>query len=123
MNRALNPRNCVARLNVPRAEGGRGLISLEECIGQAKNSLQNYILHSDEKLIQAARKGEVVTHDFQTPKDFKQRRKAERKREWKEKVLYGQFLRQKVLYGQVVNEMRRPGHGCKEGTLNEKQKP
>ena len=94
MNRALNPRNCVARLNVPRAEGGRGLISLEECIGQAKNSLQNYILHSDEKLIQAARKGEVVTHDFQTPKDFKQRRKAERKREWKEKVLYGQFLRQ-----------------------------
>ena len=23
----------------------------------------------------------------------------------------------------IVNEMTRPGHGCKEGTLNEKQKP
>ena len=28
MNRALNPRDCVARLYVPRAEGGRGLISV-----------------------------------------------------------------------------------------------
>ena len=51
MNRALNPRDCVARLYVPRAEGGKGLISVEECIGQAKNSLRNYILHCDEKLI------------------------------------------------------------------------
>ena len=47
MNRALNPRDCVASLYVPRAEGGKGLISVEEYIGQAKNSLQNYILHSD----------------------------------------------------------------------------
>ena len=93
MNRALNPRDCVVRLYVPGAEGGRGLISVEECIGQAKNSLQNYILHSDEKLIQAARKGELATHDLETPKDDKQRRKAERKTEWQEKVLYGQFLR------------------------------
>ena len=96
MNRALNPRDCVARLYVPRTEGGRGLklISVEECIGQAKNSFQNYILHSDEKLIQAARKGELVTDDLETPKDFKQQRKPERKTEWEEIVLYGQFLRQ-----------------------------
>ena len=56
---------------------------MEECIGQAKNSLQNYILHSDEKLIQAARKGELVTHDLETPKDDKQRRKAERRQSGK----------------------------------------
>ncbi|XP_068684561.1 uncharacterized protein [Montipora foliosa] len=79
MNTALNPRDCVARLYVPRAKGGRSLISVEECIGQAKNSLQNYILHSDEKLIQAAGEGNW---------------KAEGKTEWEEKVLYGQFLRQ-----------------------------
>ena len=94
MNRALNSRDCVARLYVPRAEGVRDLISVDKCIGQAKNSLQNYILHSDEKRIQAATKGELVTHDLETPKDFKQRRKAESKAEWEEKVLYGQFLRQ-----------------------------
>ena len=85
---------------------------MEECIGQAKNSLQNYILHSDEKLSQAARKGELVTHDLETPKDFKQRRKAERKTDMVSSS-----------DKQIVNEMRRPGHGCKEGTLNEKQKP
>ena len=67
---------------------------MEECTGEVTNSLQNYILHIDEKLIQAARKGELVTHDLKTPKDFKQRRKAERKTEWGEKVLYGQFFRQ-----------------------------
>ena len=72
MNRALNPRYCVTRLYVPRPEGGRGLISVEECLGQCKISFQNYNLHSDEKLIQAARKGELVTHDLESPKDFKQ---------------------------------------------------
>ena len=63
-------------LHVPRAEEGRGLISVAECIGQAKNSSQNYILHSDEKLIEAAGNGELVTRDLETPKDFKQRRKV-----------------------------------------------
>lgn len=43
-------------LHVPRSEGGRGLISAEEYIEQARISLQNYTLDSDEKLIQAARK-------------------------------------------------------------------
>ena len=56
---------------------------MEECIGQAKNSLHNYILHSDEKLIQAATKGEL-----ETPKDFKQRRKAERKTVGKEGLIW-----------------------------------
>ena len=76
MNRALHPRDCVGMLHVPRAEGGRGLISVAECIGQAKNSLENYILHSDEQLIQAAGNGELVTRDLETPKDVKQRRKG-----------------------------------------------
>ena len=53
------------------------------------NSLQNYILYSDEKLIQAARNPLL-----RNPKDFKQGRKAERNTEWEQKTLYGQFLRQ-----------------------------
>ena len=49
------------------------------------------LIRTNYRLIQAARKGELVTHDLEIPKDFKQRRKAERKTEWEEKA---QFLRQ-----------------------------
>ena len=36
MNRALNPRDCAARLYIQWTEGVRGLISAEDCFGQAR---------------------------------------------------------------------------------------
>ena len=32
MYRALHPRDTVARLYVPRKEGGRGLVAIEDCV-------------------------------------------------------------------------------------------
>ena len=61
---------------------------------ESKDLAVNYILNSDEKLFLADRKVEMDCNDLETPKDFKEQRRAESKAEWKEKVLCGQFLRQ-----------------------------
>ena len=52
---ALDPKSDVERLYIPRKEGGRGLISIEDCVELAITSLEEYLHGSEEKLIQAAR--------------------------------------------------------------------
>ena len=92
MHKALHPRDSVCRLYLPRKEGGRGLIAVEDCIDLAKLGLERYISESDERLIFAARR-EIDTPS-ENEEDFKRRMKMERKAEWKEKALHGQHLRQ-----------------------------
>ena len=73
MNRALHPRDSIARLYLPRDEGGRGLISVEDCVEQAILGLANYVSASEERLIMAARGDRDVesesVNDFQEPKE------------------------------------------------------
>ena len=45
----------VDRLYIPRKEGGRGLISIEDCVELAIRGLEVYVHGSEERLIQAAR--------------------------------------------------------------------
>ena len=52
---ALHPKSDVDRLYIPRKEGGRGLISIEDCVELAKRGLEVYVHGSEERLIQAAR--------------------------------------------------------------------
>ena len=52
---ALHPKSDVNRLYVPRIEGGRGLISIEDCVELAIRDLEVYVHGSEERLIQAAR--------------------------------------------------------------------
>ena len=91
-NGGLHPRDCVARLYVPRKDGGRGLISVEDCVNQARLSLERYVQSSAEDLLKAVR--EEVTGSQETATSFKVRRRAENTQEWKEKPLYGQFVRE-----------------------------
>ena len=56
---ALHPRSDVDRLYIPRKEGGRGLISTEDCVELAIRSLEVYVHGSKERLIQAA-KGDKI---------------------------------------------------------------
>ena len=51
----LHPKSDVDRLYIPRKEGGRGLISTEDCIKLAIRGLEVYVHRSEERLIQAAR--------------------------------------------------------------------
>ena len=50
MNGGLHPRDCVAGLYVPRKHSGRGLTSVEDCINQAKLSLERYVQSSEEDM-------------------------------------------------------------------------
>ena len=92
MNGGFHPRDCVARLYVLRKDGGRGLISVEDCVDQARISLENYVQSSEEELLKTVRREGVESQE--TAAGFKARRRAENIQEWKEKPLYGQFARQ-----------------------------
>ena len=92
MHGGFHPRDSVARLYVKRNEGGRGLISAEDCITQAHLTLQNYIHSSQEKLITAVRGDKP--DDLEIPKNFKTRKKNDNLKQWKDKPLHGQFARQ-----------------------------
>ena len=54
--KALYPRDSVVRLYLPRKEGGRGQIYVEDCIDLAIMSLENYIQKSNKRLIKSARR-------------------------------------------------------------------
>ena len=51
---ALHPKSDVDRLYIPRKDGGRGLISIEDCVELAIRGLEVYVHGSGERLIQAA---------------------------------------------------------------------
>ena len=53
---ALHPKSDVNRLYIPRKEGGRGLISIEDCVELAIRGLEVYVHESEERLIQTARR-------------------------------------------------------------------
>ena len=43
MNGGFHPRNCMGRLYVPRAKGGRILSLVEDCVEQARKSLESVL--------------------------------------------------------------------------------
>ena len=92
MNNALHPRDSVARLYLPRKIGGRGLIQVEDCVDQTVLGLEAYVSASEERLLVAARGGAERTSE--SVEEFKRRRREDRLREFREKALHGQYLRQ-----------------------------
>ena len=53
-----------------------------------------YVGHSEERFLNAARQTLGHVEETETEKEYKIRRKNERKQIWKDKVLDGQFMRQ-----------------------------
>ena len=93
MHNALHPKSNVDRLYLPRKDGGRGLLGVEDTVHIATASLQRYVRKSTEKLLSslATIEGDEV---IEPDSDLKQQKRMERKESWKEKALHGQFLRQ-----------------------------
>ena len=50
---ALNPKSDVDKLYILRKEGGRGLISIEDCVELTRRDLEVYVRGSEERLMQA----------------------------------------------------------------------
>ena len=93
MYNALHPRDSVARPHLPRKEGGRGLMSVEDCVELASLGWENYIQKSTERLITSARR-DLEDAELGTEKEFKAQRKEDRKSELEAKALHGQHFRQ-----------------------------
>ena len=55
MHNALHPTSNVHHLYIPRSEGGRGLLSVEDTVNLAELRLQEYVKMSDKRLISDAR--------------------------------------------------------------------
>ena len=89
---ALHPKLDVDRLYIPRKEGGRGLISTEDCVELALRGLKVYVHGSAERLIQAARGDKI--DGLEAASVLKRSKKGKRLEDWEEKVLHGQYLRQ-----------------------------
>ncbi len=92
---ALHPKADVDRIYLPRKEGGRGLASIQDCVEGEEISLVNYMKENREELLQCAYTEGIVNGEANsTRKDYMRRKKRERKENWRNKELHGQFLRQ-----------------------------
>ena len=89
---ALHRKSDVDRLYIPRKEGGKGLISTEDCDMLPIRGLEVYVHGCEERLIQAARGDKI--DGFDAPSVLKRSKKEKRLEGWEEKVLHGQYLRQ-----------------------------
>ena len=90
--RALYPKSDVDRLYIPRIGGGRGLISIEDCVELAIRGLEVYFHGSEERLIRAARGDKIDGLEAAT--FLKRSKKEKRLKDWEEKFLHAQYFRQ-----------------------------
>ena len=93
MNGCLHTRSNVARLYLPKKEGGRGLIGIEECVRKQRKSLYGYLRESTEWMLQAAMKEKEIVEE-ENLQDYERRIKEEKVKSWKEKALHGEFVQQ-----------------------------
>ena len=71
----LHPKSDVDRLYLKRKEGGRRLISVEQCIREEENSLGFYVSNSEENLIRGVLTAETINmRDTITSAEFKKQR-------------------------------------------------
>ena len=54
IHRGLHPRSSFDRLYLPRAQGGRGLLSVKDCVELERSNLFDYAANSNERLLKAA---------------------------------------------------------------------
>ena len=111
MHDCLHTRSNVARLYLPRNQGGRGLIGIDECVKRKSKSLYGYTRHSTERMLQMVLKEKVLVEE-ENLQNYQRRRKEEEVRNWKEKALHGEFVWQT---SDVAGEELRNG-SLKKGT-------
>ena len=114
MNKELHPRGDVARIFVPRKKGGRGLISCESCVRREENSLSWYVRKSEEASLRKVGDSNVVDiSEAVDPKEYKVNEVREMGNEWKQKRMYGQYVR-----GKEGNDWDRTWQWIAKGDLN-----
>ena len=93
INKALHPRACVTRLYIPRRMGGRGMKSVEDCVNIEKRALGQYLKYSEDPWLKTAWNEKVITVD-EDHERYRERITNQRKEEWENKQMQGQYQRQ-----------------------------
>ncbi len=79
----------VDRLYMKRKDGGRGLISVEECVNSEEKSLTEYVVRSEEWMLKEVAK---VLKVGELKEDYQKRIERERKERLKAKKVHGKFM-------------------------------
>ena len=87
-----HPRADLDRLYISRALGGRGLMSVWQCVEEDKRSLTDYVQETKEDLLQMVAGEAVVGKDGGIEK-FRTEITKGRLERWREKALHGQYIR------------------------------
>ena len=112
MHGALHPKANVSRLYMKRKIGGRGLISISDCVYGEQRSIKYYIAKSEEELIEhAAVELGVTEADLEEKNQYQHRVACERKEALEVMQLHGQFHRdtKDVKNGESLWEWLRSG--------------
>ena len=92
MNRMYHPQSYTDRLYIPRMEGGRGFLSIKDCVKTEEQNLSPYLDQSEERLLRFS-KSEKILPQYEGPvSTAKKQKKEERHKQWKEKQLHGKFI-------------------------------
>jgi len=92
MTGCLHPRSDVNRIYVARSKGGRGLISVDECVEAEERSLKEYVGKSSEWMVNIV-KEELGITEVEGQDEYKTRKEQGRIAEWHSKSLHGEFVR------------------------------
>ena len=93
MNRMYHRGSDTDTLYISRKGGGRGLLSIIECVENEERNLSLYLEKSTERLLQLVRNEGILPEFNETAEAAKRRRQEERRNQWREKQLHGKFLR------------------------------
>ena len=91
MHGAFHRKSNVDRLYLKRKDGGRGLISVFDCVKLEEENLLKYVTDSDEWMLQKVLEHGIVRGDAQA--DYKKATELKRKESLLAKPLHGRFFR------------------------------
>ena len=92
VNGVRHVRSSVDRLYIKRKEGGRGLMSVEECVRREEAGLEEYVFASEEWMLKVV--AENWKKGVETQEEYKKRMDKERKERLGEKKVHGKFFRE-----------------------------
>ena len=87
-NRALHPRADVHRLYLPRDKGGRGLMSVEDCVRLEEVSLSDYV----KRMEKASAETYNIFKRSKSRAEERKKRNEDKMEAWKSKALHGQYV-------------------------------
>ena len=94
MNRMCHPQSDTGRLYILRMDGGRGLLSIADCVETEEQNLSLYLDQSEERLLRLSKSERILPQYGGPVSTTKKQKKEQRHKQWKEKQLHGKFTRE-----------------------------